>query len=72
MRQLLLIILAMTLASCMKVSDLSVGATDQLRDVRLLNHSEIKRANNWRLQADSYIYISQGLFCAAGLFFRTV
>lgn len=66
MRQLLLIILAMTLASCMKVSDLSVGATDQLRDVRLLNHSEIKRANNWRLQADSYIYISQGLFVPLG------
>ncbi len=66
MRQLLFIMLALMLASCMKVSDLSVGATDQLRDVRLLNHSEIKRANNWRLQADSYIYISQGLFVPLG------
>lgn len=66
MRQLLLIVLTIVLASCMKVSDLSVGATDQLRDVRLLNHSEIKRANNWRLQADSSIYISQGLFVPLG------
>lgn len=66
MRQLVLIILTITLASCMKVSDLSVGATDQLRDVRLLNHSEIKRANNWRLQADSGIFISQGLFIPLG------
>ena len=66
MHQLVLIILTITLASCMKVSDLSVGATDQLRDVRLLNHSEIKRANNWRLQADSSIYISQGLFVPLG------
>ncbi|MDY0250906.1 MAG: DUF4823 domain-containing protein [Pseudomonas sp.] len=66
MRQLLLIILSITLASCMKVSDLTVGAGEQLRDVRLLNHSEIKRANNWRLQADSAIYISQGLFVPLG------
>lgn len=66
MRQLLLIILTVTLASCMKVSDLSSEAGYHLRDAGLLNHSEIKRANNWRLQADSYIYISQGLFIPLG------
>lgn len=66
MRQLLLIMLAVTLASCMKVSDLTAEAGYQLRDVGLLNHSEIQRSNNWRLQADSYIYISQGLFIPLG------
>lgn len=66
MRQLLLILLAVTLASCMKVSDLTAETEYQMRDAGLLNHSEIKRANNWRLQADSYIYISQGLFIPLG------
>jgi hypothetical protein len=66
MRQLLLIILVVALASCMKVSDLTAEAGYQLRDVGLLNHSEIQRTNNWRLQADSSIYISQGLFIPLG------
>ncbi|NLY14172.1 MAG: DUF4823 domain-containing protein [Gammaproteobacteria bacterium] len=66
MRQLLLMMLTLTLASCMQVGDLTVGAADQMRDVRLLNHSKIKRANNWRIQADSHIYISQGLFVPLG------
>lgn len=66
MRQLLLIILAVTLVSCMKVSDLTAEAGYHMRDVGLLNHSEIKRKNNFRLQADSYIFISQGLFIPLG------
>lgn len=66
MRQVFLILLTATLASCMTVGDLTDGATYHLRDAGLLNHSEIKRANNWRLQADSYIYISQGLFIPLG------
>lgn len=66
MRQLLLIILAITLASCMKVSDLTAEAGYQMRDAGLLNHSEIKRKNNFRVQADSFIYISQGLFVPLG------
>lgn len=66
MRQVFLIFLTAILASCMTVGDLTDGATYHLRDAGLLNHSEIKRANNWRLQADSYIYISQGLFIPLG------
>lgn len=66
MRHVLLLILMVTLASCMKVSDLADGADYHLRGVGLLNHSEIKRANNWRLQADSHIHVSQGLFIPLG------
>lgn len=50
----------------MKVSDLTAEAGYHLADVGLLNHSEIKRVNNFRLQADSSIYISQGLFVPLG------
>lgn len=66
MRRIILILVAVTLASCMKVSDLTAEAEYHLRDVGLLNHSEIKRANNWRLQADSFIYISQDNFIPLG------
>ena len=66
MRQVFLIALTVLLTSCMNVSDLTAGAEYHLRDVGLLNHSEIKRTNNWRLQADSSIYISQGHFIPLG------
>lgn len=66
MRQLIFMMLVLMQASCMKVSDLTAEAGHQLRDVGLLNHSELQRTNNWRLQADSYIYISQGLFIPLG------
>ena len=66
MRQLFLIALTVVLTSCMNVSDLTAGAEYHLRDVGLLNHSEIKRTNNWRLQADSSVYISQDYFIPLG------
>lgn len=66
MRQLLLIVLALVLSGCMKVSDLTAEAGYHLADVGLLNYSEIKRVNNFRLQADCSTYISQGLFIPLG------
>lgn len=66
MRQLLLVVLAVMLASCMKVSGLTAEAEYHLRDIGLLNYTELKRANTWRLQDDSYIYISQGHFVPLG------
>lgn len=66
MRQLFLIMLTVVLSSCMKVSDLTAEAGYHLGDIGLLNHSDIKRVNNFRLQADSSIYISQGLFVPLG------
>jgi len=66
MRQLLFLVLTLLLSSCMKVSDLTAEAGYHLSDVGLLNHSDIKRVNNFRLQADSSIYISQGLFVPLG------
>ena len=66
MRQFLLMIWAMSLASCMQVSDLAGEATYQMRDVRLLNHTEMRRSNNWRVQADSHIYIGQAPFVPLG------
>jgi len=66
MRQLLLVVLAVMLASCMKVSDLTAETEYHLRDIGLLNYTELKRANTWRLQDDSYIYISQGHFVPLG------
>lgn len=66
MRSLLLVLAVMALSGCMKVSDLADGATDQLRDVGLLDHSQTSRSNNWRLQPDSFIYIAQGHFVPPG------
>lgn len=66
MRQVILIVVAMALASCMQVSGLTAQAEYHLRDVGLLNHSETKRSNNVRLQADSFIYISQDQFIPLG------
>lgn len=66
MRQLLLVLSVLVLASCMKVSDLTNEAEYHMRDAGILNHSEIKRVNNLRLQADSHLYVSQGHFIALG------
>ncbi len=66
MRNLLSVLAIMALSGCMKVSDLADGAAYQLRDIGILDHSQTSRANTWRLQADSFIYIAQGHFVPPG------
>lgn len=66
MRSLILLLALFSLAGCMKPSDLADGALDQLRDVGMLDHSETRRTNSWRLQPDSFIYIAQGHFVPPG------
>lgn len=66
MRNLLLVLALAALGGCMSVSDMGVVARDQLSDAGVLDHSETKRSNNFRLQADSFIYIAQGAFAPPG------
>lgn len=66
MHSLILLLALMALGGCMKVSDLSDGALYHLSDAGFLDHSKIRRANTWRLQADSFIYIAQGHFVPPG------
>ena len=56
----------LTLAGCMKVSDMAEGPRHHLRDAGILDHSEARRSSPWRLQADSFIYIAQGHFVPPG------
>jgi len=66
MRSLLLMLGVLLLSGCMKASDLADEAIYQLSDVGVLDHSQTRRASSWRLQADSFIYISQGHFVPPG------
>lgn len=66
MRSLALLLALLALGGCMKVSDLAQGAHDQLSDAGLLDHSQTRRVNNWRLQPDSFIFIAQGVFAPPG------
>jgi|TARA_R100000049_G_C1942916_1_gene87376 hypothetical protein len=61
-----LIVAALLLSGCMKVSDMAEGTRHQLRDVGILDHSETVRSASWRLQPDSFIYIAQGHFVPPG------
>lgn len=62
MHRLMVLLVIVALGGCMKVSDLALGARDHMSDAGLLDHSETRRANTWRLQADSLIYIGQSAF----------
>jgi hypothetical protein len=66
MRSLVLLLTLLALSGCMSVSDMGQGAHDQLSDAGLLDHSNTSRANNLRIQADSFIYIAQGSFVPPG------
>ena len=66
MRLLYVVLGALTLAGCMKVSDMAEGTRYHLRDAGILDHSQTRRASPWRLQADSFIYIAQGPFTPPG------
>ncbi|MDT3720019.1 DUF4823 domain-containing protein [Pseudomonas oryzihabitans] len=65
-RFLMVAVLLACLGGCMNVSDMASGVEYHLRDAGLLDHSRTQRLNNFRLQADSYIYIAQGAFVPIG------
>jgi preprotein translocase subunit Sec61beta len=68
MRSLVLLLAVLALGGCMTVSDMAEGTRYQMSDAGLLDHSDSRRVNNFRIQPDSFIYIAQGALCAAGRF----
>jgi len=66
MRCLIVMLTLLALGGCMKVSDLGEGARYQLSDAGLLDHSNTRRSNSLRIQADSFVYIAQGPFAPVG------
>ena len=66
MRALFWMVGVLLLAGCMKVSDMAQGTAAHLRDAGFLDKSTTERVVNWRLQPDSFIYISQGHFMPDG------
>jgi hypothetical protein len=66
MRSVMGLLAILALGGCMKVSDMADGATYQLRDAGVLDHSDTKRSSPWRLQPDSFIFIAQGHFVPPG------
>lgn len=66
MRILIMTLLVLGLAGCMRVSDMADGVGEQLSDAGLLDHSRTYRLNSRHLQADSFIYIAQGPFAPPG------
>lgn len=59
-------LLVVCLAGCMKPSDLADGTVGYLRDAGFLDHSHTQRMGNWRIQADSFVFIAQGFFVPPG------
>lgn len=66
MRSLILLLALISLAGCMKVSDMAAGTKYHLRDAGVLDHADTRRASPWRLQADSFIFIAQSHFIPPG------
>ncbi|MBB2496382.1 DUF4823 domain-containing protein [Aquipseudomonas ullengensis] len=66
MRSLILLLALIGLSGCMKVSDMVAGTEYHMRDAGLLDHSDTRRSNSWRLQPDSFIFISQSHFVPTG------
>lgn len=64
--RVLVLLLPLLLAGCMKVSDMADGAEYHLRDAGVLDHGDIHRSSPWRLQPDSFVYIAQGVFAPVG------
>ena len=50
----------------MNVSDMAEGTRYHMSDAGLLDHSDSRRANNLRIQPDSFVYIAQGAFAPPG------
>ena len=66
MRSLVLLLAVLALGGCMTVSDMAEGTRYQMSDAGLLDHSDSRRVNNFRIQPDSFIYIAQGPFAPPG------
>lgn len=66
MRSLILLLALFALGGCMKVSDMAAGTEYHLRDAGVLDRSETRRSASWRLQADSFIFISQAHYVPPG------
>jgi len=66
MRNLVLLLALLSLGGCMTVSDMGTAVHDQMSDAGVLDHSNTRRSTNFRLQADSFIYIGQGAFVPPG------
>lgn len=66
MRTAWVMLAVLALGGCMSVSDMGQVARDQLSDAGVLDHSQTRRINNFRLQPDSFIYIAQGPFAPPG------
>ena len=66
MRSLVLLLAVLALGGCMTVSDMAEGTRYHMSDAGLLDHSDSRRVNNFRIQPDSFIYIAQGAFAPPG------
>lgn len=66
MRSLILLLALAALGGCMKVSDMAAGTEYHLRDAGVLDRSETRRSASWRLQPDSFIFISQAHYVPPG------
>ncbi|UVK97362.1 DUF4823 domain-containing protein [Pseudomonas sp. B21-048] len=66
MRSLVLLLAILALGGCMNVSDMAEETRYHMSDVGLLDHSDSRRVNNFRIQPDSFIYIAQGAFAPPG------
>ena len=66
MRTLLIVLGMLSLAGCMKPSDMQQQAGYYMGDAGLLNHYRIERSSTWVLQSDSKLYIAQGHFLPIG------
>ncbi|VVO84866.1 hypothetical protein PS862_02026 [Pseudomonas fluorescens] len=66
MRSLVLLLAVLALGGCMNVSDMAEGTRYHMSDAGLLDHSDSLRANNLRIQPDSFVYIAQGAFAPPG------
>ncbi|WP_421684249.1 DUF4823 domain-containing protein [Stutzerimonas urumqiensis] len=60
------LLLILSLAGCMNLSDMARGAGYHLGDAGILDHSQTSRMSPWRLQPDSFIFIAQGHFAPPG------
>lgn len=66
MRSFFLTLALATVSGCMNVSDMASSTEYHLRDAGVLDHSETRRSNTWRLQPDSFVFIAQSPFVPPG------
>jgi len=62
MKQLLVLMATLLLASCMRPSEMLAETSYQLGDAGLLDHHQLERSTNIRIESDSLIYIAQSFF----------